>query len=185
MRSGSHGIGNPPFCRLRSICSTGPVPLDDARRSAEYGAESLRLEIFKRRLSDMALFGARAAKPFRIRGLQRDRETDTTRLSRLCASLDGLRAEIEQERNGLRGRYESVTARAAFSQQALENDQGGPEMSSTVDELTRTMINYTKRLAALEEQIAFVIELRERAGLFPLQKEEVADFAGTPARPPA
>jgi hypothetical protein len=133
----------------------------------------------------MALFGARATKPFRTRGPQRDRETDMARLSQLCGSLDGLRAEIERERDGLRSRYESVTARAAFSQQALEDDQAGPEMSSAVDELTRTMINYTKRLAALEEQIAFVIELRERAGLFPLQKEEVADFTGTPAGPPA
>ena len=133
----------------------------------------------------MALFGARAAKPFRTRGPQRDRETDMARLSRLCSSLDDLRAEIEHERDGLRGRYESVTARAAFSQQALENEQAGPEMSSAVDELTRAMINYTQRLAMLEEQIAFVIGLRDRAGLFPLQKDEIANFADATVRPSA
>jgi hypothetical protein len=132
----------------------------------------------------MALFGARSAKPFRTRGPQRDRETDNARISRLFAHLDDLRAEIERERDGLRSRYESVTARAAFSQQALENDQTAPEMSSAVDELTRTMINYTRRLAALDEQAAFVIDLRERAGLFPQQKDEVADFSGDDARPP-
>jgi hypothetical protein len=133
----------------------------------------------------MALFGTRAAKPFQTRGPQRDRETDAARVSRLCAYLDDLRAEIERERDGLRGRYESVTARAAFSQQALEDHQAGPEMSSTVDELTKTIINYTARIAALEEQVAFVIELRLRAERFPPQKEVVEDFAGASARPPA
>ena len=58
-------------------------------------------------------------------------------------------------------------------------------MASSVDQLTRTMIDYTRRLAALEEQAAFVNALRERAGLFPQQTEQVANFAGAAARPPA
>lgn len=130
----------------------------------------------------MALFGARS---FRTRDPRRDRETDAARTARLQAFLDEMRAEIEKERDGLRGRYRAVTERAAFSQQALELDEAAPEMSSSVDQLTRTMIDYTKRLAALEEQVAFVNTLRERAGLFPQQTEEVGDFAGTSARPPA
>lgn len=133
----------------------------------------------------MALFGARSGKPFRTRNPQRDRETDAARAARLNAFLDDLCTEIVRERDGLRGRYDSVTARAAFSQQALEHDEAGPEMSSSVDRLTQTMIDYTRRLDALEEQTAFVNALRERAGLFPQQKEEVANFAGDSARPPA
>jgi hypothetical protein len=162
-------------------CKTGSASGD----RPPHGTNRAGLQTNQRRLSDMAIFGARAANPFRTRGPQRDRETDAARFSRLCAWLDDLHAEIERERNGLRGRYESVTARAAFSQQALEDEQAGPEMSSAVDELTRTMINYTTRLAALEQQAAFVIELRERAGQFPQQKEEVTDFQGGSARPSA
>jgi hypothetical protein len=133
----------------------------------------------------MALFGMRAAKPFQTRNPQRDRDTDAARAGRLRAFLDDLGADIERERDGLRGRYESVTARAAFSQQALEQNEAGPDMASSVDQLTRTMIDYTRRLAALEEQAAFVNALRERAGLFPQQTEQVANFAGAAARPPA
>lgn len=130
----------------------------------------------------MALFGE---PTFRTRDPRRDRDTDRGRISRLCAFLDGLHAEIENERDGLRRRYESVETRAAFSQQALEDEQAGPEMSAAVEEMTRTMINYTRRLAELEEQAAFVIQLRERAGLFPQQKEEVAALPGSAGRPPA
>ena len=130
----------------------------------------------------MALFGVR---PFRTRDPRRDRETDAARTARLHAFLDEMRAEIEQERDGLQGRYKAVTERAAFSQQALELDEAGPEMSSSVDQLTRTMIDYTKRLAALEAQVVFVNTLRERAGLFPHQTDEVEDFAGASSRPRA
>lgn len=133
----------------------------------------------------MALFGMRAAKPFQTRNPQRDRDTDEARAGRLRAFLDELHDEIERERDGLRGRYESVTARAAFSQQALEQDDAGPEMASTVDHLTQTMIDYTRRLEALETQAAFVNELRQRAAPFPQQTEQVADFAAAPARPTA
>jgi len=78
-----------------------------------------------------------------------------------------------------------VTARAAFSQQALEQDEAGPEMESAVDQLTQTMIDYTRRLDALEAQAVFVNELCERAALFPQQKEEVAAAAAVPVRPSA
>lgn len=133
----------------------------------------------------MALFGARAAKLFRIRNPQRDRETDAARAVRLNAFLDDLRAEIERERDGLRDRRESVTARVAFSQLALEQDEAGPEMASAVDRLTQTMIDCTRRLDTLEAQAAFVNELRRHAGLFPQQTAEVAVSAAGAARPPA
>lgn len=117
----------------------------------------------------MALFNFGGKGPFRVRGAERDRDTDRARAARLCAVLDDLRVELERERDGLRDRYESVTDRAAFSQQSLEDQRLDPAISSTIDDLTEAMIRYNKRLAALEQQIGFVTELRERAELFPLE----------------
>ena len=133
----------------------------------------------------MALFGMRATKPFRTRNPQRDRETDAARAMRLNAFLNELRVEIERERDGLRNRHDSVSERAAFSQQKLEDDGGGPEMSSAIEDMTRTMVRYSDRLAALEDQVAFVIELIDHAGLFPQQTDGAADSAAISARPPA
>jgi len=133
----------------------------------------------------MALFGMRATKPFRTRNPQRDRETDAARAARLNAFLNDLRVEIERERDGLRGRYEDVTERAAFSQQALEDDEAGPGMSSAIEDMTRTMVRYSDRLAALEEQAAFVIELLDHASLFPQQSGGAPDPASASASPPA
>jgi hypothetical protein len=105
-----------------------------------------------------------------MRSRQRDRETDTGRLTRLDGLLEAMRAEIERERNGLQARYESVSTRAAFSQQALENEPVFP-LPPVIDELTETMIRYSARLAALEKQIDFVNGLRQQAALFPLENE--------------
>lgn len=120
----------------------------------------------------MALLKFRKADPFRVRSTQRDRETDSVRQTRLCGVLDDFRTEIAREHEGLRARYESVAARAAFSQQALEGDLTDTAMSSTVDDLTETMIHYRARLMVLAQQIAFVTGLREEADRFPLGNEE-------------
>jgi hypothetical protein len=133
----------------------------------------------------MALFGGRGAKPFQTRNPRRDSDTDAARTMRLNAFLDDLRTEIERERDGLRGRYESITARAAFSQQALEQDEAGPEMASAVGQLTQTMIDYTKRIEALGVQAAFVNDLREAAARFPQQTKGVGGPGAVSARRPA
>jgi len=93
---------------------------------------------------------------FRTRNPQRDRDTDADRLRRLQQSLGDIRAEMERERNGLRERYDRVTADAAFSQQRLEDGRSGSSMSAKIDDMTGTMIRYTKRLASLQTQIDFV-----------------------------
>jgi hypothetical protein len=92
---------------------------------------------------------------FRTRSPERDRDTDVGRLQRLRQSLADIRAEMEREKNGLRDRYEKVMANAAFSQQLVEDERGGSGMSSTVDDMTGTMIRNTKRLAALQAQVDF------------------------------
>jgi molybdenum-dependent DNA-binding transcriptional regulator ModE len=73
---------------------------------------------------------------------------------------------MEREKSGLRDRYEKVTANAAFSQQLVEDERGGAGTSSKVDDLTGTMIRYTKRLALLQTQIDFVAETERRVGAF-------------------
>jgi hypothetical protein len=103
---------------------------------------------------------------FRVRSPERDRETDAERFRRLGRCIGDLRAEMERERDGLRDRYEKVTADAAFSQQALEDDGAGAAVSAKIDDMTEAMIRYTKRIASLEAQIGFVTELGRKVEQF-------------------
>jgi hypothetical protein len=118
---------------------------------------------------------------FRTRNPARDRQTDESRLERLRGMLREFRADIEHERDGLRARYESVMADAAFSQQALEDDRADASISDRIDDMTETMIRYDKRIARLESQIAFVTEFDLEAVRFFGENEgsgAVADPAG-------
>src|SRR4051812_22789914 len=95
---------------------------------------------------------------FRVRSPDRDRDVDRRRIQRLQQLLHELRAEMERERDGLRDRYDKVTANAAFSALALEEDRGSRGMSSEIGDMTNTMIHYASRIAALEGQINFVAD---------------------------
>ncbi|MGB3386978.1 MAG: hypothetical protein WBA88_03245 [Pseudaminobacter sp.] len=112
----------------------------------------------------MALFG------FRTRNPERDRETDESRQQRLRQFLGDLRAEIQRERDGLKERYEKITADAAFSQQALEDNRAAADTSSKIDEMTESMIRYTKRIGSLEQQISFMNQMLGQAELFSQSK---------------
>src|ERR1041385_5794237 len=103
---------------------------------------------------------------FRVRSPERDRETDVDRMQRLQQQIAALRAEMERERDGLRDRYEKVTANAAFSLLALEEDSGRSGMSSRIGDMTQTLIHYSRRIASLETQIGFVSELDQRIAAF-------------------
>lgn len=107
---------------------------------------------------------------FRTRNPDRDRETDENRQRRLRLFLDELRSEIQRERDGLKERYEKITADAAFSQQALEDNRAASATSSRIDEMTESMIGYTKRIGLLEQQIGFMNEMLGQAKLFSRQK---------------
>ena len=87
-------------------------------------------------------------------------------LHRLRRSLADIRAEMERERNGLRGRFDNVAGDAAFSQQLLENEPGRLGLSSKVRRLTGTMIGHTERIAMLQAQIDFAVDLERRADAF-------------------
>lgn len=122
----------------------------------------------------MALFKFLKPEPFRVRSPQRDLEADTERLARLHGFLEDFRVDIMREYDGLRARHDSVTERAAFSQQALEERPSHVAMSEKVDDLTEAMIRYGTRLKALEQQIAFVTGMLGEAERFPLAKDAVS-----------
>ena len=103
---------------------------------------------------------------FRTRSRERDRETDFDRLRRLQQSLGDIRKEMERERNGLRDRYEKVTANAAFSLLAMEDSRGGTGLTSRIGDMTDTLIRCARRIASLEGQIGFVTDLDRRIELF-------------------
>ena len=117
----------------------------------------------------MTLFKFLKSGPFRVRTPDRDRKADTVRLARLHAFLEQFRADIMREYDGLRARHESVSERAAFSQQALEEGPIDAVMSAQVDDLTVAMIRCAQRLKALEHQIAFVTGMLGEAERFPLE----------------
>ena len=77
--------------------------------------------------------------------------------------------DIMREHDGLRDRHDSVSERAAFSQQALEEGPDDDAMSAQVDDLTGAMIRCAARLKALERQIAFVTEMLGETERFPLE----------------
>lgn len=116
----------------------------------------------------MAIFG------FRTRNPARDRETDETRLHRLEHLLGELSSEIEREKNGLQSRYQKTADDAAFSLQALENDEGRA-MSSRLDELTGSMARYSARIAELENQMEFFQKLRRNVAEFSKGKANLAN----------
>jgi succinylglutamate desuccinylase len=109
---------------------------------------------------------------FRTRNPARDHQTDENRLERLLRSVEGIRAEMERERDGLRARYENIMADAAFSQQALEDERVDADISVKIDDMTETMIRYYKRIAWLESQIAFVTDIDREIALFFQENEE-------------
>jgi hypothetical protein len=92
-----------------------------------------------------------------------DRESGLQRLLQLLADI---RAEMERERNGLRVRYDKVAGDAAFSQQLLEDEGGSLGLSSKLRRMTGTMIGHTERIALLQAQMDFVVDLEHKADTF-------------------
>lgn len=99
--------------------------------------------------------------PFLIRNPNRDRQTDVARMTRLRQTLLQIGQEVADERAGLEKRYLAASADAAFAQERVEDGLEGTNLSARVDDLTETMINYAKRIAMLDKQIAYVDRMRK------------------------
>jgi small-conductance mechanosensitive channel len=97
---------------------------------------------------------------FRSRDPARDRQTDISRLDRLAKLLDQIAAEVEAEKNGLENRYRTKATNAAFLVEAMENGAASSSRSSEVSELTKSILNYERRIAALARQNELMKDLR-------------------------
>ncbi|MET3578575.1 small-conductance mechanosensitive channel [Mesorhizobium robiniae] len=97
---------------------------------------------------------------FRSRDPARDRQTDVSRLDRLAKLLDQIAAEVEAEKNGLENRYRTQATNAAFLVEAMENGAGSTSRSAEVGELTRSILNCERRIAALARQNELMKDLR-------------------------
>lgn len=97
---------------------------------------------------------------FRSRDPARDRQTDLSRFDRLAKLLDQIAGEIEAEKTGLENRYRSKATNAAFLVEAMENGSASASRSSEVTELTNSILNCERRIAALTRQNSLMKELR-------------------------
>ncbi|CAN7283637.1 hypothetical protein [Mesorhizobium sp. LjNodule214] len=97
---------------------------------------------------------------FRSRDPSRDRQTDLQRFDRLARLLDQIATEIEAEKTGLENRYRSKATNAAFLVEAMENGSASTSKVSEVSELTTSILNCERRIAALARQNSLMKELR-------------------------
>ena len=102
---------------------------------------------------------------FRLRSPSRDLETGESRFSRLERLLDQLLAEIESERSGLRNRYDSAVADAAFLLDSIENEAPSASSFRRSDELTAVVTAFELRMKSLEQQHAFFSRIRRNASI--------------------
>ena len=116
---------------------------------------------------------------FRTRSADRDRQTDISRIQKLRQALLDLGTELAKEEAGLRHRYETASTDAAFSQQVYEDGRGDDGISSRIDDLTNTLINYSRRISELDRQKAFIGEMLVKLGDFATEMDAGAN------RPPA
>lgn len=107
-----------------------------------------------------AIFG------FKTRSPDRDRETDKARFEQLSQILVRLAAEIESEGAGIRNRYESVSANAAFLAEAVDNEAASPQRIAEMDQLTSSLKACHRRIDALEAQAALIDRLRHLVDTF-------------------
>lgn len=101
---------------------------------------------------------------FRVRNEMRDLETDRARLARLGGAIDSIRREVAAELAGLTKRYQSISADAAFLDQAIDNGETDRSAGAgKLDDMTSTMIRYEQRVAELSRQLVSLDELQRSA----------------------
>lgn len=103
---------------------------------------------------------------FLIRSPIRDRWKDFLRMQKLIVSLDAMTGELIKEKTGLRKRYETASADAAFSLDALDGGSAAKDLPERVDGLSDALVRYSKRINELDAQIAFVDELHRTVATF-------------------
>lgn len=87
-------------------------------------------------------------------------------MQKLIASLDVMASELAKEKAGLQKRYEAAAADAAFSMDVIDAGNAAPRISERADELSTTLDRYSRRLAELDAQTAFVSDLQRTVEAF-------------------
>ncbi len=119
---------------------------------------------------------------FRSRDPARDRQTDVSRFDRLAKLFEQIAAEIEAERAGLESRYRKTATNAAFLVEAMENGSTSDRRSSEVSALTKSILNYERRIAALSRQSSQVWGLRRSLDMI-FEEEEAPPNRAAEAGP--
>lgn len=117
---------------------------------------------------------------FRTRSADRDRQTDLSRIQKLRQALLDVGTELAKEEAGLRRRYETASTDAAFSQQVYEDGRGDAGISSRIDDLTETLINYSRRISELDRQNAFIKEMLGKLDDFAAEVDIGANRSAAP-----
>lgn len=121
------------------------------------------------------LFSYQATSVFRLRSDQRDQQTDLKRFEALKTSVHSILESIKFEKNGLQGRYEIATSKAAFLSDAIENADAPNGSDEVIDVLTNDLIRYNARIRHLSKMTVELQRLSddiERLGKLNKSSEE-------------
>lgn len=99
---------------------------------------------------------------FRLRSKERDQETDRERLAQLFGAIESARDAALREEEGLRRRYETAQADAAFSLNDAENDVR-ERRDDRLGELESALVYYEQRIRELKRQAAALEALLRHA----------------------
>lgn len=105
----------------------------------------------------------RTAKPnFRLRSRERDQGADRERLAQLLSAIEATRDAVLREEEGLRRRYETAQADAAFSMDDAENGRR-KRHDDRLDELESALVYYEQRIRELKRQSSALDDLLRSA----------------------
>lgn len=108
---------------------------------------------------------------FRTRSPDRDRNSDRSRIERLVSAADEVAVEITRERDGLQKRRQREVDDAGFLLEASSNGDVAAATDGRLEALSSSVMLAESRLALLERQLAWLDELRQTMGEYPVNSD--------------
>lgn len=109
---------------------------------------------------------------FLVRNPIRDRWKDYLRMQKLTAVLGTIAEDVAKERAGLKRRYETAMAEAAFSMNALEDPNAATANPASTEGMSTSLDRYSRRIAQLDQQLAFYEDIQKTVQRF-MQENEI------------
>jgi hypothetical protein len=100
---------------------------------------------------------------FRQRSAERDRDNDVARAERIVKLLGEIRAELEQEKNGLRQRYDRTVENASTLTFAIDGEGESDWSDRKLKDLESGMVYCEKRTKSIARFDAEIAELQGMA----------------------